>query len=144
MVVHRVLFERHGEHSLPTPRYTCSRAQGLSPRGSLGNMTWQRPLRAKSSLCQEAHIRESLSRCQKDIDIVIRQRIPDRRLRPWAKRDGFCRGIWTVSRISFLTLASPPTSSQVMLGIDGAPIFILDSDLIAEREASKSLLQIGI
>ena len=48
--------------------------------------------------------------------------IPDLFFKPSAKSSGRSRGSCIVSRISDLTDINPPTSSQVTLGIFGAPM----------------------
>ena len=65
--------------------------------------------------------------------------IPDLR-NPAANSSGCWRGSWTVSKISALTSAKPPTSSHLTLGILGAPIASDNDDWRISSESSKSCL----
>jgi hypothetical protein len=65
--------------------------------------------------------------------------VPERFLRLEAKSSGCSRGSWTVSKMSALTAARPPTSSHDTFGILGAPIFWLYDDLASSKAISKSV-----
>jgi hypothetical protein len=64
--------------------------------------------------------------------------VPERFLRFDPKSSGCSRGSWTVSNISALASARPPTSSHDTFGILGAPIFWLYEDRASSIAISKS------
>lgn len=63
---------------------------------------------------------------------------PLRFLSPFANSSGRLSGSSMVSRMSVLTLASPPTSSHVTFGILGAPILSEYAERAVSRAREKS------
>ena len=70
--------------------------------------------------------------------------LPDLFFKPSANNSGWSSGNWMVSNISDLTWAKPPTSSQVTLGIFGAPMLSEYESLAFSRAMSKSLAVIDM